>query len=618
MGIGGYCLQRQTPRIISIPEDSLIRATLRLESDPIEKPNSRQAYATLLSEATSFPLLLYLPKDSVAYSLQSGDILITQLYIREIQNSGNPYSFDFKQFMLRKGIRYAANIRHYTTIKTTAASDFENHITILRRSILEKIERIFPSPLHHSFISTILLGYRHYLPDEVREDFSRSGLSHILAVSGLHTGILFMMLMFILWPLRLLQLKKGIYLLALLLMWGYALLAGMPASVVRAVCMISVYLIGKILQEDYSVVNALFITVFFMLLVRPFYLFEVGFQLSFLAVLSIIIYQPMLRKWIPVSHPLIKRITDLLLLSLAAQILVLPVSVYYFHLIPLWFLPANLLVIPLLSPLLLCTLANLTFLSAGIQIPLLDAFLNDFVAFLLKVNQFFSHLPAAPTIYLSQTSLLLILITIFAFTCFLWRPKPTPLFATLLLLLVLSGRYYFQNTSHPTAEIILFNQQRANSIHFIADKNHSIYSPDSGFSPQNIQPIYAELEERQRLNEAVYYNTDTLSQHGIFVRYPFLEISGKHFCMLTDRRFEWLTAQSKPKVHYLVVGGKCRHDLFALQKLVKFDTLILLPTLPRYRRMHFQQVCDSLQIPLYDISRNGAFRLTVVSQNESL
>ena len=613
---GCFCLRMQTPGFIGIPEDKPIHAIVRLDSDPEEKSNSRQAYATLLNDTVVLPLLLYLPKDSITNTLQTGNILICHLYVREIRNSGNPYAFDFRQFMLHKGIRYSANILQYTITRPPAISPFEKKVIKLRESVLAQLQQIFPADINRAFMSTVLLGYRQYLPDEIRTDFSRSGLSHILAVSGLHTGILFMIVMILLSPLRLLHLKKLIYVIALFLMWGYALLTGLPASVVRAVCMISVFLVGKLLYEQNNPLNALFIAAFFMLLICPDYLFEVGFQLSFLAVLSILIYQPILRKIIP-SHPVINPVLNILIVSLAAQILTLPVSVYYFHIVPIWFLPANLIIIPLLTPLILFTLIDLCLLSHGYDIPFLHTLLNDLVTLILRVSNGFSQLPSLTAAYPSAMLMFLILGCLLTFTCFLLRPKATYLIATLLFFLATAATYHFEPSDVPIHEVILFNQRRANSIHLITNQRHTVYSPDSGFTTEQVLPYYSALEQRFRLNAAIAYYGDTLSEDGIFVRHPFLEIAGKRFCMLTDRRFERKEAIQKPWVNYLLIGGTNRHNLTSVQQLVRFDTLILLPSLPRYRRMQWHQACDSLQIPIYDISRNGAFRLMINPYGEN-
>lgn len=613
---GCFCLRMQIPGFTNIPQEEPIQAIIRLDSDPEEKTNSRQAYATLLSDSVALPLLLYLPKDSIPNTFQTGDILICRLYVREIQNSGNPYAFNFRQFMLHKGIRYAANAIQYIPIRHQNISPFKKRIVALRQSILIRLQQLFPTRLNQTFMSTVLLGYRQYLPDEIRNDFSRSGLSHILAVSGLHTGILFMIVMILLSPLRLLHLKKLIYVITLFLMWGYALLTGLPASVVRAVCMISVFLFGKLLYEQNNPLNALFIAAFFMLLVCPDYLFEVGFQLSFLAVLSILIYQPILRKIIP-THPVINPVLNILIVSLAAQILTLPVSVYYFHIVPVWFLPANLIIIPLLSPLILFTLIDLSLLSLGYNIPLLHTLLNDLVTLILRISNGFSRLPSLTAAYPSAMLMFLILGCLLTFTCFLLRPKAAYLITTLLLLFATAGTYHFAPSDSPIHEVILFNQRRANSIHLITNQRHTVYSPDSGFTTPQVHPYYSALEQRFRLNKAIAYYGDTLSEDGIFIRHPFLEIGGKRFCMLTDRRFEHKEAIRKPQVNYLLIGGNNRHSLTSVQKLVRFDTLILLPTLPRYRRMQWHQVCDSLQIPIYDISRNGAFRLMINPYGEN-
>lgn len=623
-GIGTFCLlfstgafrlyTQQPVSFFNCNEPISGNAIIRIQHEPEEKKNSWQAYGMAFFQTDSitytFPLLLHLSKDST-YIPQKSDILSCRLSIYPIQNSGNPDSFDFKTYMRRKGILYAGYTSFYTISSSSTESGLIDKAAAIRAKIRERLNKIYTNPTEQLFINAITLGYKKEIPAEVREDFSKSGLSHILAVSGLHTGILFMLVMLLLWPLRLLGIKRLIYLAAILIMWGYALLTGMSASVVRAVCMITIFLIGKIAYLQNSAINALFITAFGMLLYDPFYLFDVGFQLSFLAVLSILIYQPLFSQLSASAPRYIRIVFDLIYVTLSAQVLVLPLSLYYFHIIPIWFLPANLIILPFLSPLLLCTIFSLALQCTGITIPLFDKALNDTVSLLLQLSSGFGALPSLTPLYPSIPTTLLLYTLIITITFFLINKRASFLIGSLCCLIALLCSIGFTPQAYPSSEIILFNQRTSNAIHFINRHEHYLYSPDTLHQDSSETEYFAEILSRRRLQTPCRLANDTVIDSRIYIRRPFILIAGKRFCMLTEDLFRYKIADTRPQTDYLIIGDNCKSSLTSIRNLIRFDTVIVQPTVPRYRQQLLQKEADSLCIPIHEISRNGAFRLTV-------
>ncbi|MEG1586358.1 MAG: ComEC/Rec2 family competence protein [Bacteroidales bacterium] len=626
-GIGTCCLffllgiwsMKQNQLSPALPETDRCIISARLKSEPVEKKNTYQAYATLLNVRdtanTPFPdslttVLLYLPKDSVTTLLQCGDLLIGSGSLRKIKNNGNPEEFNFARYMRHKRIFYAASLYSYTHQKAPPSVNLSQRALVARNYLLSHLKPLIYDPQAFIFLSAITLGDRQDLLPETRADFSRSGISHILAVSGLHTGIIFLLIMVLLSPLRLFGLKRMVYTAAVLLMWGYAFLTGLSPSVIRAVCMISILLAGKILNEDSNSLNTLFITAFFMLLIHPGYLFDVGFQLSFLAVLSILIYYPALRQLIPFSG-IGKKITDLLAVTVSAQILVLPISLYYFHLLPIWFLPANIIIIPLLTPFMLLAFITMALSMIGLELPLLGNILTDVSLFIMNTGSLFSQLPATRFFYPDIPEIGIFFLLIFCLTAFFSTKKAGFLICTCILCLL--GIGYISSNSQSTQsllhEMILFNQYKANSIHYYRDKAHHIYSPDSGFEATAIEPVFTPFSIRNQINRPQVISRDTSLNPGLFIRKPFIEIQGVRFCFLTNNEFRYHHAAIKPHVNYALVGGDFKGDLRQIKNLTSFDTLILIPTLPKYRRTLLTAACDSSNTPIYDISRNGAFRL---------
>jgi competence protein ComEC len=183
----------------------------------------------------------------------------------------------------------------------------------------------------------------------VYEDYAKAGAIHILAISGLHIGILLLILQFIMKPLLYFRYGKFVRLLMILcLLWSFAIIAGLSPSVVRAVTMFSLFAIVRGLKRTSNSLNTLAVSAFILLLFRPGFCFDVGFQLSYAAVASIITVKPVLDKWWRIKHRIGNWFLDLFKVSIAAQIGVLPLSLYYFHQFPGLFFVTNMVVVPCL------------------------------------------------------------------------------------------------------------------------------------------------------------------------------------------------------------------------------------------------------------------------------
>ncbi|NQX86445.1 MAG: ComEC/Rec2 family competence protein [Flavobacteriaceae bacterium] len=209
------------------------------------------------------------------------------------------------------------------------------------------------SPDELAIINALVLGQRQGLPTQIYTSYVQAGAVHILAVSGLHVGLILMLLNILLKPIT--YLKKGKLIkiiLTLTVLWSYAIIAGLSASVVRAVSMFSIVAIGMYLQRQSAIYNTLFVSLFILLVFQPTYIFDIGFQLSYLAVFAIVTFQPMLYSLVKVPYRLLEYPWKLFTVSLSAQIGITPISLYYFHQFPGLFFISNLIIIPLLGTIL--------------------------------------------------------------------------------------------------------------------------------------------------------------------------------------------------------------------------------------------------------------------------
>ncbi len=307
---------------------------------------------SLNSETASGKLLLNTSLDSTQGKLNIDDEILFFGDSKTISAPLNPHQFDYKKYMSGLGIYQQIRIEDGKYIqKKNPSKSIYGIAAYARNHILNKLKKANFSKDELSIIQALLLGQRDDISEETYTNYQKAGAVHILAVSGLHVGILLMLLQFILSPLQYLPKGKTLILaLSVLLLWGFAFLAGFSASIIRATTMFTFVAYALYLNRPSNSFNILALSVLFILLfIDPNLLFQVGFQMSYAAVFAILWIYPLLQKlWYP-KNRILRYLWQLLSVSIAAQLGVLPISLFYFHQFPGLFFISNLVIIPALG-----------------------------------------------------------------------------------------------------------------------------------------------------------------------------------------------------------------------------------------------------------------------------
>ncbi|PID94081.1 MAG: hypothetical protein CSA95_04815 [Bacteroidetes bacterium] len=283
----------------------------------------------------------------------------------------NPGGFDYNLFLRRKGIACLAygEASSLVLLKPVKRYMIQRVATKVRLKLLERLAAHAPSDGLYAIAGALIIGYDDNLSPESRANFSRAGAMHILCVSGLHVGVMFLIINTLLrYLFRRKRMRWIRYLLLLLGLWSYAFVTGLSPSVMRATVMLSFVVTGKELERHTSIHNSIAASALFLLFLNPLLLFSIGFQLSYLAVISIVTFHKPLSGIFTPSCRIFRWGWDLLSVSLAAQLGIVPLTLYYFHSFPILFLLTNLVVIPLASLILYLGIAFLLLSS----IPLLS------------------------------------------------------------------------------------------------------------------------------------------------------------------------------------------------------------------------------------------------------
>lgn len=301
------------------------------------------------------------------HELQPGDQIVFNATFSTLQPTIDlPDEITPEKFLLQQNVYIGALAVDDQIISITPDPSIKSKLARVHLHLLRLIYQSRLSTQSKEFIATTLLGDDSQLTQDTRQRFSQAGLAHILALSGLHVGLIAMIIALALWPLKVLGLHKTAAVSTILLIWFYAAICGLPSSVVRAATMASIYIIGRMLQRRTSAVNSLCAAALVILIFDPQALFEAGFQLSFAAVLSIILFSDILNPVSP-KHRILHTVTGYISVSLSAMLGTALIAAYYFHTMPVYFVIANIVAAVMLPFLLGGAVVLLCLLATGIN-----------------------------------------------------------------------------------------------------------------------------------------------------------------------------------------------------------------------------------------------------------
>jgi len=339
--------------------------------EKLKNTNYNQRYIALVqtidNKNYSGRILISVPKKNFPNPIEVGTILRIQGSLIKNKKPDNPNQFDYGNYLRQKQI-YAQLYVHSGNIERSLEpqKDIWYYAAKVTSRITNNLEKTNFDKKALAVASALILGQQQDIAPEIIQDYQYAGAVHILSVSGLHVGFIFLFLNFILKPIS--NTRKGSFLkLAILLssLFFFALLAGLSPSIVRSVVMFSFVAIGLHLRRSVNIYHTLLVSMLLILLFQAYFLFDVGFQLSYLAVFFIVWFQPILSKlWKP-KNKIVKYSWDILTVSFAAQIGTLPLSLYYFHQFPGLFFITNLAVIPLVSIIMFIGIVVMAFAAFG-------------------------------------------------------------------------------------------------------------------------------------------------------------------------------------------------------------------------------------------------------------
>lgn len=287
---------------------------------------------------------------NLSQRLTVGDRLLVQGKLIPIQAPRNPMDFDFKTYMLRKGVARKISLDKKPFVALSPKKSLKRWAYKLQQQLIAQLKQTPLNQNNKALVMALVLGHKAELSEERVAQYQRAGAMHLLAISGLHIGIVLMLLRFFVRPLKSLKFGKVLAaLIPVLLLWCFVLITGGAASVTRAVTMFTFLQLGLALARKNAGIQGVWVSFVILLLVNPRFIFDVGFQFSYAAVFGIVWMMPHWQRLFIKQHRAVRYLADLFGVGIIAQLAILPLSLYYFNQFPLLFWVSNLVLVPLLG-----------------------------------------------------------------------------------------------------------------------------------------------------------------------------------------------------------------------------------------------------------------------------
>jgi competence protein ComEC len=550
--------------------------------------NGKAVYAT----GNAF---VYLYKDGLPMQLHKGDSILLPGKWQPIKNAGNPFEFNYAEYCRRNNILYQQSCSA-NDIRLYAAND-PNAASIIDKShdwCMQQLDKYITDATTKGLIQAMLLGDEVNLDEDLRQSYSETGIIHIIAISGGNIAIFFLVISFLL---RWLRDKKHLwikYAVALPLVWFYVLMAGAPPSAVRAAIMFSLLAFSLMLQKNNNSLNQLLSTAFLLLCAQPMWLFSAGFQLSFVAVLSIILFYRPVYNWLSPAHMITKVLWSTVVASISAELLVAPLVIYYFHTFPLLFIVANVVAYLFMS---LALILGIVIIAMSwipvvakcigvVTVCVVTAF-DKIVVWLQNCNPTSFHL-----LQLSGLELLIVYVIISGVVLFLLRKQKTALFigiiaACMLLLFFCSDQLQRLHQQR----LIVYNTGKANHIELIKGNTYSVLNTDTTAAKKieyATKPAHIHWQA---------WKKDSIAGKELF------EASGKTILVLNHE----IKTEKHFLVDYLIINYTGITNPVELQKIFSPKLIIIGNNYTRKQQDKMVKECASAGIAVHAIAKDGAF-----------
>ncbi len=575
-------------------------------------------------------LIAYFEKDSLAASLSYGDIVFLENNTQEVRPPQNPNTFNFKNFLSNQNIFHQTYRRSGQWYKTL---ENEGHPLVslahsMRTKALETLEANDIKGREFAVASALLLGYRDYLDEDLQREFAGAGAMHILCVSGLHVGIIFLVLNLLLSFMKRLPYGRILKTFTIIfLIWFYAAITGFSPSVLRASTMFSFVAIGQSFSRSTNIYNTLAASALFLILLDPFIIYRIGFQLSYIAVISIVWLQPLFYRQLYFKTRLLDYAWGIITVSFAAQLGTGPLALYYFNQFPNYFLLTNLAVIPLTG--LIIKAGIFFFMVSPIQLlSLITGKILSFLIFILhNAVKLIEGLPGsvAYNVFIGFHETLFIFGIIILGGLYWIYARKKYAFFILTMGLILTGSLSVRNIQNQKQKrMVVYHIPGGTGIDFFSGRNCYFMACEKTLADQRSLSFHVEenrlqkgIKDKHTLSLAM--NNDSFKTDNLFKTGAFIHFAGLNLKILTESNI--LPEKDKDEftdlkfeefdIDFVIISGNPQISIENINKLYPSAKVIIDHSNNFFQTRRWVEECDSLGVECWSVRHHGAFELAV-------
>jgi competence protein ComEC len=614
------------------PNPQTEQLSLATVTDFSERPNNYRLTLSLNKIGTTADsmhdctgnLLIYIRKDSTENTLsdgntknvppQYGDLILLKSKIHATEPPKNPDAFDFKRYLHRQNIHYQtfASIEDIQVLGKRRGQPILQLAIDCQKYLLTILKKHLTTDREFAVGSALLLGYRDAVDEDVRNTYVRTGSMHILAISGMHIVLLFNSLQWIFSAYksgnRRLRWTKAI--LSIVLIWFFSLITGFGASILRAAVMATFLAIGQTMKRRGNTYNILAASAFTLLLWQPLFLFDVGFQLSYFAVVGIVYFYPKIQKIVISENKVVNHIWDGLAIGFAAQLVVTPLSIYYFHQFPTYFWLSGLLAVPLSNGALYVGIGLFLFDKLPYIGYVLGKILFGCILFMNKILFMIQRFPLAIVDKLSFSLITLILSywALIHIALAIHTRKLRTFFTPLSIFIVLSTVYAFSTIRHNQQKrIVIYSVYKHSVVDFMeGDACFSFTEQDTLSTTVQNKIKYATDNHRIQLqiNKIHTFSFDDTLKTAQISYFKGVSQFGSFRLAILDNLPN--TPIDLP-FDAVLIRNNPRFSIEELNQKIQFKLLIVDASNNRRNVDMWKNMCITLNKPFYDINASGAW-----------
>ena len=589
---------------------------LTLQEPLIAKEKSYKALATVESvlinghwQPVKGNILIYFIKGNIPSRLTYGSQLIVTSPLFEIQNTGNPGSFNYREHCLFNHIYYQSFLKanDYIILNSTNTTFIGSLIIDARFKVLSVLRKYIADKEALSVAEALLIGYRDDLDKDLIQAYNNTGVVHIIIISGLRMGMIYAMLIWFFSPFktkRWMRFVKPVTI--IIVLWGFCLVAGAAPSVSRSAIMFTFIVLGESIGRRANIYNNLALSALVILLINPFSLWDASFQLSYAAVLSIIVFYKSIRSWCTIQNKCLDFVWNLSAVTIAAQILTLPLILFHFHQLPTLFLFTNLLAVPfsciiLYAELLLLIVSPISFLAITT---------GKLVGWMLEVmNTYITNVNNLPfsvwgDVHVSLLQVLLLYGSIISIAAWLIKKNKTWFIASLVFFIVFTGyRGVDFIIKSKQQKLIVYNISQHSAMDII-DGNNYIFVGDSLLSEENLLSNF-HLKPSRVLNRVAI--SDSLST--ISFKQNIISSDNKNILIINKSLFDYSIVTKKMKFDAIIITNNSSVEMATLTSLFDCNLYVFDASSSKTKIEKWEKNATDAHKTYYAVAEKGSFEM---------